>query len=192
MTKKSANVYSTLGASNHASGERAQYDLYCTHPDAVTELLKLETFSRDIWEPCDGLGHISDTLVANGYNVRKSDLLTRGRDIEQLDILACNEPWHGAIVTNPPYSHALPIIRKCLELVDDGCKVAMWLRILFLESKARKELFKQYPPPTDMGIVKANTLLRQRGKLPRKRTRLRVVHLGERLQRSNDYRLVLR
>lgn len=144
--KKSANVYSTLGASNHAQGERAEFDLYCTHPDAVTELLNLETFSHDIWEPCDGLGHISDVLTANGYDVRRSDLLTRGRDIEQLDLLTCNEPWQGDIITNPPYSHALPIIRKCMELAQDGNKVAMWLRILFLESKARKELFRQYPP----------------------------------------------
>ena len=144
--KKSANVYSTLGASNHAQGERAEYDLYCTHPTAVTELLKFEKFSQNIWEPCDGLGHISDTLTANGYNVRRSDIVTRGRGIEQIDILNCNEKWDGDIVTNPPYSHALPIIRKCMELVSDGCKVAMWLRILFLESKARKELFREYPP----------------------------------------------
>lgn len=146
MTKRGANVYSTLGASNHAQGERAEFDLYCTHPNAVTELLKLESFQNEIWEPCDGLGHISDTLIANGYNVRRSDIVTRGRDIEQLDILQCNEPWNGDICTNPPYSHALPIIRKCLDLVGEGCKVAMWLRILFLESKARKELFREYPP----------------------------------------------
>lgn len=85
--KKNANVYSTLVASNHSIGERAQFDLYCTHPKAVEELLKLETFSPQIWEPCDGLGHISDTLVAKGYNVRRSDITTRGRDIEQRNFL---------------------------------------------------------------------------------------------------------
>lgn len=146
MKKQSANVYSTLGASNHAKGERAQYDLYCTHPKAVEELLKLEAFQNEIWEPCDGLGHISGALADYGYIMRRSDIVTRGRDIEQLDILTCNEMWHGDIVSNPPYSHALEIIRKCMELVEDGCKVAMWLRILFLESKARKALFKEYPP----------------------------------------------
>lgn len=146
MAKRYANVYSTLGASNHADTGRAEFDLYCTHPKAVEELLKLETFSHNIWEPCDGLGHISDTLTAHGYDVRRSDIVTRGRDIEQLDFLTCNESWQGDIVTNPPYSAALPIIRKALEVVDDGCKVAMWLRILFLESKARKDLFKEFPP----------------------------------------------
>ena len=147
MSKKSANVYSTLGASNHATGERAQYDLYCTHPKAVEELLKLEQFSPQIWEPCDGLGHISDTLIANGYDLRRSDITTRGRDIEQLDFLAYDsEQWQGDIITNPPYSCATDIVRKALSVVADGCKVAMWLRILFLESKHRQELFREFPP----------------------------------------------
>nr|DAE32997.1 MAG TPA: adenine-specific methyltransferase [virus sp. ctoYX9] len=125
MAKKSANVYSTLGASNHATGERAQYDLYCTHPKAVEELLKLEQFSPQIWEPCDGLGHISDTLIANGYDVRRSDITTRGRDIEQLDFLAYDsEQWQGDIITNPPYSCATDMVRKALSVVADGCKGA--------------------------------------------------------------------
>lgn len=147
MAKKSANVYSTLGASNHATGERAQYDLYCTHPKAVEELLKLEQFSHQIWEPCDGLGHISDTLAENGYDVRRSDIITRNRDIEQLDFLVYDgKEWQGDIITNPPYSCATDMVRKALAVVADGRKVAMWLRILFLESKHRQELFREFPP----------------------------------------------
>lgn len=147
MAKKSANVYSTLGASNHATGERAQYDLYCTHPKAVGELLKLERFSHQIWEPCDGLGHISDTLAENGYDVRRSDIITRNRGIEQLDFLIYDgKEWQGDIITNPPYSCATDMVRKALSVVADGCKVAMWLRILFLESKHRQELFREFPP----------------------------------------------
>lgn len=147
MAKKSSNVYSTLGASNHATGERAQYDLYCTHPKAVEELLKLEQFSHQIWEPCDGLGHISDTLCQKGYDVHRSDITTRNRDIKQLDFLAYNgTEWNGDIVTNPPYSCAVDMVRKALSVVSDGRKVAMWLRILFLESKHRQELFREFPP----------------------------------------------
>lgn len=147
MAKKSANVYSTLGASNHAQGERAQYDLYCTHPKAVEELLKLERFSPQIWEPCDGLGHISNVLIENGYDVRRSDILTRGRDIEQLDFLRYNgKQWQGDIISNPPYSCATDMVRKALSVVSEGHKVAMWLRILFLESKERKQLFGEFTP----------------------------------------------
>ena len=38
------------------------------------------------------------------------------------------------------------MVRKALSVVADGCKVAMWLRILFLESKHRQELFREFPP----------------------------------------------
>lgn len=142
-----ADLFSALGASNHVKEERAWKDLYCTNPKAVEELLALETFSNDIWEPCDGLGHISDTLTWHGYEVRRSDIETRGRDINAIDFLTYNgEPWHGDIITNPPYSQATEFIQKALAVVTDGCKVAMWLRLLFLEGKSRKALFKQYPP----------------------------------------------
>ncbi len=33
-----------------------------------------------------------------------------------------------------------------MELVQEGCKVAMLLKIQFLEGKSRNELFKTYPP----------------------------------------------
>lgn len=145
--KSSRNVFSTLGASNHATRDRADADLYCTHPVAVEKLLSLEKFSTDIWEPCCGLGHISDTLEAHGHNVRKSDIISRREDIEVLDFLSegNSETWHGDIITNPPYSHATPIIYKALDLLAEGQRLAMWLRILFLESLERKKLFSIYP-----------------------------------------------
>lgn len=145
--KRGSNVYTTLGASNHALTERECNDLYCTHPDAVVELLELEGFEERIWEPCDGLGHMSDVLLGRGYEVRRSDLFTRGREIERLDFLTCDgETWRGDVVTNPPYSDAEAFVRKALDVVEDGCKVAMWLRILFLEGQKRKKLFEELPP----------------------------------------------
>lgn len=124
MSKKSANVYSTLGASNHAREERAELDLYYTHPKAVEELLKLEKFASQIWEPCDGLGHISGALAGNGYAVRRSDIVTRGRKIEQLDFLSYDgEAWGGDIITNPPYSCATIL---CVRLSRLCRMVARW------------------------------------------------------------------
>ena len=142
----SHNVYITLGASNHTDKERHREELYCTHPDATKKLLDIETFSVKIWEPCDGMGHISDVLIENGYNVRRSDLYTRGRDIEQLDFLSNGEEWNGDIITNPPYSCATKMVRKALSVVAEGYKVAMWLRIRYLESAERKRLFEEFPP----------------------------------------------
>lgn len=139
-------IYRTLGASNHTDYTREANDLYCTHPSAVEALCDLETFSPDIWEPCAGLGHISQVLRSRGYKVRESDILTRGRDIEQLNFLTCHEHFDGDIISNPPFKIATEIIRKALEVVTEGCRVAMWLRILYLESLERKRLFEQYPP----------------------------------------------
>lgn len=150
MKTSNRNVYATLGASNHVKEARQPEDLYCTHPDAVRGLLEIENFDLDvpIWECCDGLGHISDTLAQAGYKVRRSDLHTRGRNIEGIDFLKCRESWDGHIITNPPYRNASDFVRKALECVLPGRKVAMWLRILYLESAERKRLFEEYPPVT--------------------------------------------
>lgn len=144
--KGSRRIYVTVGASNHTNHERETNDLYCTHPSAVDALCDLETFSPAIWEPCAGLGHISETLRNRGYKVRESDILTRGRNIEKLDFLLCNEHFDGDIITNPPFKIATPIIRKAMEVVTEGNRIAMWLRILFLESVERKQLFEEFPP----------------------------------------------
>ena len=78
--------------------------------------------------------------------MRRSDLYTRGRDIEQLDFLTDDEVWDGDIITNPPYSCATGMVRKALSVVAEGRKVVMWLRILYLESAERKRLFEEFPP----------------------------------------------
>lgn len=146
MTKKSANVYITLGASNHAEGEREANDLYCTHPDAVRELMKLEKFSPVVLEPCAGLGHIAEALREGDYEVIESDLLTRGRAIAQKVVFDMTEPITTDIVTNPPYKCATKMLRHLLNLMENGCKMAVWLRILYLESAERKRLFEEFPP----------------------------------------------
>lgn len=154
----SKNVYVTLGASNHCESEREKHDLYCTHPDAVHELVKLERFSSVISEPCAGLGHIANALREHGYSVKESDLMTRGRDIEQANIFDLTEPIDVDIVSNPPYSCATKMIRHLLNLMQEGRKMAMWLRILYLESVERKKLFEQYPPPKSMDKFKTHTM----------------------------------
>lgn len=50
------------------------------------------------------------------------------------------------IITNPPYAMAKEFVEHALDISMDGVKVAMFLKIQFLESKKRYELFKKYPP----------------------------------------------
>ena len=50
------------------------------------------------------------------------------------------------IITNPPYKFAKEFVEHALDIVDDGRKVAMFLKLTFLESKSRRALFERYPP----------------------------------------------
>lgn len=142
----SETVFRNLGASNHSKEIREENDYYATEPKAVKLLLDEETFNANIWECACGELHISNVLNEYGYNVRNSDLIKRVENIEQLDFLQSNEKWHGDIITNPPYKYAQEFIEKSIDLIEDGNKVAMLLRLQFLEGKRRKELFKKYPP----------------------------------------------
>ena len=128
--------------------DREQNDFYATEPKAVEWLLKLETFDKNIWDCAAGQNHIAIVLKQNGYNVRTSDLIVREEGIEQLDFLKNNEKWDGDLITNPPYKFATDFIYKALETIKEGHKIAMFLKLQFLEGKRRKKLFLKYPPKT--------------------------------------------
>lgn len=105
-----------------------------------------EIFNKNIWECSCGQGHLSERLSEYGYDVRSTDLIDRGYGTGGVDFLTYNEKWNGDILTNPPYKFAKEFIEHAMEVVSDGNKVAMFLKIQFLEGKARKLLFKKYPP----------------------------------------------
>ena len=138
-------VFAPLGASNHTKEERQPEDLYVTDPKAVEALLAVEGFDRMIWEPCVGLGHISGVLEKHGHEVWKSDIVDRIGN-ERLDFLSCAENWDGDIITNPPYKYAQRFVEKALGCVGEGRKVAMLLKLLFLEGLERRKLFERTPP----------------------------------------------
>lgn len=51
------------------------------------------------------------------------------------------------ILTNPPYKYAKEFVLKALDLLADGRKVFMFLKLTFLEGKSRyKDLFSKFPP----------------------------------------------
>ena len=147
-TGNSKSIYTTLGASNHVEEEREKDDFYATESKATELLLELEQFSPDIWECACGQGHISEVLKAAGYNVVSTDLIDRGYGKGDVDFLRCTERFNGSIVTNPPYKYAAEFVEHALELIPNGEKVAMFLKLQFLEGKARRELFEKYPPKT--------------------------------------------
>lgn len=146
-----ASTFKTIGASNHCDHERADKDYYATEPAATDWLCRIEQFRGPILEPSCGEGHISKQLMAAGYEVVSRDLVGRGFG-EVADFLAPdNTHWEGDIVTNPPYAFAQEFVEKALAIIPDGRKVAMFLKLTFLEGKRRARLFENYPPPTGVG-----------------------------------------
>lgn len=140
-------TFSPLGASNHSNKERQKEDYYATPPIAVKKLLDTGIkLSKNIWEPACGEGHISKVLEQYGYNVRSTDIINRGYGSETIDFLCEETPFIGDILTNPPFKTALSFCKHGLRLINDGSKVLLLLRLLFLEGKERGIFFKENPP----------------------------------------------
>lgn len=142
----SVSVFSGLGATNHSKSQRQSEDYYATSPKAVKLLLELENFNENILEPCCGEGHISKTLEAAGYSVKSMDLIDRGYGESGINFLEYWKPWNGDIITNPPYKYAQEFVEHSLGIIPEGRRVAMFLKIQFLEGKSRREMFNKNPP----------------------------------------------
>lgn len=147
-TGNSKAIYSCHGASNHSETEREANDYYATPPSAVEMLLKLEDFSKTIMEPACGQGHIAEILKSHGYTVCATDLIDRGYGVGNVDFFSINDPTDMDIITNPPYAMAKEFVEHAMDIVTDGHKVVMFLKLTFLEGQGRRELFKKYPPKT--------------------------------------------
>ena len=149
-TGNKTSVFSTLAASSHSKDERANDDYYCTPPQAVAKLLKREQFNHYVLEPAVGGGSIADVLVEHGHKVQSMDIVDRGyMGTEVRDFLTSTKDdlnFSPDIITNPPYAMAKEFVEHALDISMDSVKVAMFLKIQFLESKKRYELFKKYPP----------------------------------------------
>ncbi len=145
-TGNNKSIFVRNGASNHSEGERERHDYYATEPKALELLLELENFSPDVWECACGEGHLAEVLVAKGHKVIASDLIDRGYGCGGVDFLKQTKEFDGDIITNPPYKCAKDFVEHALEIVTENRKVAMFLKLTFLESKQRRKLFNKYPP----------------------------------------------
>jgi hypothetical protein len=129
-----------------ARSQRPVGDFYETPAWATEALLEMERFEGEILEPACGAGAISRVLEAYGYRVESSDIQdepyiygARGVDfLTEEYLVPCNN-----LITNPPYSLAQQFAEKALKVIR--CKIALLLRINFLEGKKRYEFFKRTP-----------------------------------------------
>lgn len=148
-TGNATSIYATHGASNHSDSERADLDYYATDPEAVEKLLDVERFSHYILEPACGGCHISKVLIEHGYDVVSTDIVNRGSEYQTAieDFLKFNPVANCRdIITNPPYKYAAEFAEHALEISQESVKVAMFLKLTFLEGGKRKQLFDKYPP----------------------------------------------
>ena len=150
MKQNKQAAFTTIGARNYSKDPRVENDYYATDPKALELLLEKEEFHKTIWEPACGEGHLSKVLVRHGYHVYSTDLVYRGYGMQsKLDFLKCDlKDFPVDIITNPPYKQATEFVEKALDVVAPGRKIAMFLRLQFLEGKRRRALFDNYPPST--------------------------------------------
>lgn len=126
---------------------REENDFYATNPKAMEYLLMNEIFNENIWECACGEGNLSKVLKEAGYNVYSTDLIDRGYQDEIIDFLETGKKWKGDIITNPPFKFTNEFILKSLECVENGSKIAMFLKINHLSGMKRyKEIYSKYPP----------------------------------------------
>lgn len=143
-----SQVFKPLGSSNHCKEERQSEDFYATDSYAIDILCDVEKFDGTIWEPCCGNGNLSERLIQHGYCVCSSDLINRGYGITGVDFFKEKISICDNIITNPPYSNAQSFIEHALKILPNGCKLALFLKLTFLEGKKRKIMFLQNPPQT--------------------------------------------
>ena len=129
--------------------ERIENDYYATPYESTRALLDIEKFEGDFIEPCVGGGHIVEILKEYYPNSKiiGVDLVDRGyKDTIVSNYFDYTFNGDFNVVTNPPYSLAQEFLEHSMEQIQEGKKVAMFLKIQFLEGNKRKELFKKYPP----------------------------------------------
>lgn len=152
-----------LSGSKMAGGNpehgRSDLDFYATNPKDVENFLKM--LYRDhiiipgnrFLEPCAGGGHIVEACISSPYlKVNQVwdtiDIVDRGYPLtKQADFLTLNiSSKYDCIISNPPYVYAADFIKKCYNLLSENGILAMFLKLQFLESEERRELFQTHPP----------------------------------------------
>ena len=145
-TGNKKTTFATLGASSHSDHEREAHDYYATEPDTIDALFEVENFEGEVWECACGEGHLSKRIEELGKKVMSTDLVDRGYGIGGVDFLTTDIKGINNIVSNPPYKFSQQFVETAIEKVNENGKVAMFLKLIFLEGQKRQKMFKKFPP----------------------------------------------
>jgi len=139
--------------SGNLAGNRSnvsELDSYATPSSATHSLMKRIKFEGIIWEPACGDGDM--LRVLEQYNPSMgSDIVTGDDFLKANSMLSVPN-----IITNPPYKLAEQFVRQANKLASE--KVAMFLRLNFLESQGRYQMFKSLPLEWVLVFCKRQTL----------------------------------
>lgn len=133
-------------ATNNRKKNSEPNDFYATEPRAVQDLLNVEKFSNTVWECAVGQGHMANVLKDNGYKVLASDLIDRGYEGTEIKSFLEYKDNDKDIITNPPFKLAQEFLEHAQKISKKGTRIAFFLKLTWLESRRRGELFKKYPP----------------------------------------------
>ena len=137
-------------AGGNPKGERVTHDFYATDPKALKMLMEEYQFNEGSFlEPCVGNGNLANIIKDEfpGSEITCIDIVDRGYPntiIHDFLTWETDEKFDN-IITNSPYSIAKEFVEKGLSLLDEGGKMAMFLKVQFLEGMKRQLMFEKYP-----------------------------------------------
>ena len=126
-----------------------QPDCYVTPVSATLALLKVEKFHGSILEPACGDGAISKVLKKHSHRVVSHDLYDYGYGRTGKDFLFRRARCEN-LITNPPYNIANDFVLRALDITDG--KIALLLRLAFLEGSYRLEAVYRKNPPSRVHV----------------------------------------
>lgn len=131
------------GITRSRRADRDPLELYETPQCATRAIIAHERLGGLIWEPCCGLGAISNLLAEAGHAVVSTDIAERGFGRGGVDFFAMDSAPFGTsiILTNPPYGRADAFIRHGLKLAP---VVIVLLRWAYPEGEKKSDLIDNH------------------------------------------------
>lgn len=121
--------------------ERDDLDWYVEPKECSRALFYVESFNGPIWDPACGIGRIVEQAVSVGKQAFGSDVINRSIYCEFtanfLDF-EYNIPRYSNIVMNPPFSLAEEFIKKSINIIPNGGKIAAILPLVWLAGFSTK------------------------------------------------------
>lgn len=141
-----------VGSKRSDGTNREENDYYATDTRAIQDLCKFEDVYGVVWENAVGEGNLFYEIekLPNVKRVVGTDLIDRANGkFKCVDFLKHDENLTNKkvdwIITNPPYKFGKEWAQKSINSVKEDGKVALLMKLVWLESLDRYKMFKNLP-----------------------------------------------